>query len=70
MVLGPHGCWRASPPPASRVPPTALQGLADRTGLMTLTRFVVGIVVAVECVTVSTGPTTCWRLGRAVSLGF
>lgn len=28
--------------------PTALQGLADRTGLMSLTRFVDGIVVAVE----------------------
>ena len=27
---------------------TALQGLADRTGLMSLTRFVDGIVVAVE----------------------
>ena len=28
--------------------PTALQGLADRTGLMSLTRFVDGIIVAVE----------------------
>ena len=28
--------------------PTALQGLADRTGLMSLSRFVDGIVVAVE----------------------
>ncbi len=28
--------------------PTALQGLADRTGLMSLTRFVDGIVIAVE----------------------
>jgi tight adherence protein C len=28
--------------------PTALRGLADRTGLMSLTRFVDGIVVAVE----------------------
>ncbi|RKT78760.1 tight adherence protein C [Terracoccus luteus] len=34
--------------------PTALQGLADRTGLMSLSRFVDGIVVAVARVTVST----------------
>ena len=34
--------------------PTALQGLADRTGLVSLARFVDGIVIAVECVTLST----------------
>jgi tight adherence protein C len=34
--------------------PVALQGLADRTGLASLARFVDGIVVAVECVTAST----------------
>lgn len=32
---------------------TALQGLADRTGLVSLARFVDGIVVAVERVTMS-----------------
>jgi tight adherence protein C len=34
--------------------PTALQGLADRAGLISLSRFVDGIVVAVLCVTLST----------------
>jgi len=42
---------RPNSPPAWPTPgrePTALQGLADRTGLVSLARFVDGIVVAVE----------------------
>jgi hypothetical protein len=40
------------PPRAGANLPVALQGLPDRTGLASLARFVYGIVIAVEWVTV------------------